>query len=65
MNRTYEIRTRSGAAVFAFDDISRAKQELARAEMRLKIPLCLFEITRAERDITHAEPKRALRVVSR
>ena len=48
MNVTYEIRTKRNARVFAFDTLERAKEERARHEKRIKVPLNIVKITHTE-----------------
>jgi len=48
MNVTYEIRTKRNARVFAFDTLDRAKEERARHEKRIKVPLNIVKITHTE-----------------
>ena len=48
MNVTYEIRTRRNARVFAFDTLERAREERARYEKRIKVPLSIVKITHVE-----------------
>ncbi len=48
MHITYEIRTRRNASVFAYDTLERAKQERARYEKRIGVPLNIVKITHKE-----------------
>ena len=53
MNRvSYEIRTRKNVPVYTFDCQHRARQELVRAEARLKIRLRLVEVSQIERELS-------------
>ena len=49
---SYEIRTRRGAAVFAYDSLARAKQAARDAEKRIGVPMIIYRITRNEEELT-------------
>ena len=51
MKISYELRTYRDTRVFAFDCLSRAKQEMARAEKRIGTKLRLVKIIQTEEDI--------------
>lgn len=49
--KSYILRTSRGAPVYTFDNLARAQQAWAEAEVRLKIPLKLFEVEIIETEI--------------
>ena len=51
---SYEIRTRRGAAVFAYDSLARAKQAARDAEKRIGVPMVIYKITQIEEELTDA-----------
>ena len=55
----YELRTSRGARCFAYDTLPRAREEKARAERKIGIPLRLFEVTLVEREIPDTPPATA------
>jgi hypothetical protein len=48
---SYHIRTKRNAAVFAYDNLPRAKQEKAKAEKRLGISLKIVCVTQMEEEM--------------
>lgn len=51
MNVTYEIRTLRNTPVYAFDNETRAKEELAKAMRRVGTQMRLVKITRVEEEV--------------
>lgn len=48
MNVTYKVRTQRNARVFAYDNLTRAKEERIRAEKRIGCKMQIVKITHME-----------------
>lgn len=51
MTVSYELRTMRNARVFAFDSITRAKEEKAKAEKRIGVKMQLVKVTLTEEPV--------------
>lgn len=52
MNTSYELRTTRNTPVYAFDNETRARQELEKASRRIGTKLKLVRVTRVEEELT-------------